>query len=182
MAVLLQLTYSKKLGLPNYSSHSCSVSITVEITDSGLAAQETAKLYRLLQSAVDNEIKEVGFIPDAATYGAENVKARANLNGNGYRPNGRHANEAGVNDCAPGRNGDQWNCTEGQQGLILRLVNEGNFDKKEVEALAQQLFNVGVKALDKLQASQLIEELLEKSGKKTNGRRPRWQNSSRARS
>ena len=29
MAVILQMTYQKKLGLPNYSSHSCSVSLTV---------------------------------------------------------------------------------------------------------------------------------------------------------
>ena len=31
MAVILQMTYMKKLGLPNYSSHSCAVSLTVEI-------------------------------------------------------------------------------------------------------------------------------------------------------
>ncbi len=41
--------------------------------------------------------------------------------------------------------------------------------------MAQQLFGVGVKELDKMQASQLIEELLEKTGKKTNGRSVRWQ-------
>ena len=40
--------------------------------------------------------------------------------------------------------------------------------------MAKQLFGVGVKALDKLQASQLIEELLEKTGRK-NGRRSPWQ-------
>ena len=41
--------------------------------------------------------------------------------------------------------------------------------------MAQQLFGIGVKELDKLQASQLIEELLEKTGRKTNGRRSSMQ-------
>jgi hypothetical protein len=47
--------------------------------------------------------------------------------------------------------------------------------------MAQQLFGIGVKELDKLQASQLIEELLEKTGKKTNGRRSPWQGRQSAR-
>jgi hypothetical protein len=34
-----------------------------------------------------------------------------------------------------------------------------------VEAMAQQLFGCGVTAMDKMQASQLIEDLLEKVGK-----------------
>jgi hypothetical protein len=65
MAVILQMTYQKKLGLPNYSSHSCSVSLTVEIPDVSVAAQESTKLYALLQTAVDNEIQAVGFMPRA---------------------------------------------------------------------------------------------------------------------
>ena len=39
MAVILQMTYMKKLGLPNFSSHSCAVSLTVEIADASVAAQ-----------------------------------------------------------------------------------------------------------------------------------------------
>lgn len=71
MAVILAMTYQKKLGLPNYSSHSCSVSLTVEIPDASVAAQESAKLYQLLQTAVDNEIQQVGYMPDATTYGMD---------------------------------------------------------------------------------------------------------------
>ena len=41
--------------------------------------------------------------------------------------------------------------------------------------MAQQLFGIGVKELDKMQASQFIEELLEKTGRKSNGRRSPWQ-------
>ena len=72
MAVILQMTYQKKLGLPNYSSHSCAVSLTVEIADASAAAQKTGELYQLLQTAVDGEIQQVGFMPDATTYGMNN--------------------------------------------------------------------------------------------------------------
>ncbi|HEV7405598.1 MAG TPA: hypothetical protein VGO11_21825 [Chthoniobacteraceae bacterium] len=88
---------------------------------------------------------------------------RASRNGasgnssNGYRNgNGYHASPAA----------DRWNCTEGQKGLILRLVHEHQLDKNDVEAMAQQLFGCGVTVMDKMQASQLIEDLLEKVGKK----------------
>ena len=47
-------------------------------------------------------------------------------------------------------------------------------------AVAQQLFGIGVKELNKMQASNLIDDLLEKTGKKTS-RRPRWQNHEGAR-
>ena len=89
--------------------------------------------------------------------------------------NGHHASQQ-----APQRsnaNQEMWNCTDGQKGLILKVVNESKMPKEEVEEMAQQLFGVGVKQLDKMQASQIIEELLEKTGKKVrrsnwNGRQP----------
>ena len=164
MAVILQMTYQKKLGLPNYSSHSCSVSLTVEIPDVSIAAQESTKLYSLLQTAVDNEIQAVGFMPDATTYGmkpGQNGDRHPAANGNGHTP-------------APIGNGDHWNCTDGQRGFILRIINESNLTKQNVEDLAQQLFGAGVTSLDKMQASQLIEELLEKTGKKAGGPQRRW--------
>ncbi len=163
MAIILSITYQKKLGLPNFSSHSCQVSLTVEIPDVSQAAEESSKLYQLLQSAVDEQIQAVGFMPDATIYGM-------NAPGSGttdrqiqpvQKVNGHHSN-------------DSWNCTDGQKGFIIRLVNDNGLDKGEVEGMAQQLFGVGVKQLDRLQASQLIEDLLEKTGKKSNGR-TRWQ-------
>ena len=184
MAVILQLTYQKKLGRPNYSSHSCSASLTVEIPDVSVAAQESSKLYALLQTAVDGEIKEVGWMPDATTYGMNNgngapSNGRQASNNNGHTSNG---NGSGTNGNGNGNhraaasasnNGDRWNCTDGQKGLILRVINENKLDKNDIEDQAQQLFGVGVMELDKMQASQLIEELLEKVGKKPAGQR-RW--------
>jgi hypothetical protein len=181
MAVILSMTYQKKLGLPNFSSHSCSVSLTVEIPDVSQAAEESSKLYQLLQAAVDQEIQQVGFMPDATVYGMNKPANgngtnghHANGNGNGNGANGHSGNRNGSNGRVASRNGDAWNCTEGQRGFILRLVNESKLNKQDVEDLAQQLFSAGVTDLDKMQASQLIEELLEKTGKKSNGR-TRWQ-------
>ena len=166
MAVILQMTYMKKLGLPNFSSHSCAVSLSVEIPDASVAAQKSAELYQLLQTAVDNEIKEVGWMPNAESYGMNRSNGHPS-NGNG---NGNGNSRAAAS--AP-NNGDRWNMTDGQRGLILRVINENNLDKNEVEGMAQQLFGIGVRELDKMQGSQLIEELLEKVGKKPSGQR-RW--------
>jgi hypothetical protein len=59
-----------------------------------------------------------------------------------------------------------------QRDLILKIVAENKLDKKEIENLAKERFNLGVKALNKLQASGLIDELLEKYGdKKSSSRR-----------
>ena len=67
---------------------------------------------------------------------------------------------------------DNWECSDKQKGLILKIVEEHHLDKKEIEALAQERFGKGVKTLNKLEASGLIEELLEKYGdSKGNGRR-----------
>ncbi len=173
MAVILQMTYMKKLGLPNYSSHSCSVSLTVEISDASQAAQESTKLYALLQTAVDGEIQQVGYMPDASTYG---MKPSQNGNGHPSNPSGQgngYPSNYDNSQQPQNRNGAAWNCTDGQKSFIQRIVNENNLNKDDVEANAQQLFGVGVKELDKMQASQLIQELLEKTGGKSNGRR-RW--------
>jgi hypothetical protein len=129
MAVILQMTYQKKLGLPNYSSHSCAVSLTVEIPDVSVAAQESTKLYSLLQTAVDNEIQQVGFMADATTCGMNN--------GNKPLSNGQPSSGNGNGNGHPSNptppNGDRWNCTDGQMGFILRIVSESSLKKQDVE-------------------------------------------------
>ena len=167
MAIVLEANYAKKLGLPNYSSHQYCVTIRTELTDLSQVAEESGRLYRLLQDAVDREIQEVGFMPDASRYGMNPATDSQPRNGNGA--NGQ------------ARNGDAWACTEGQQKLILQLVHDHRLDKADIEAMAQQLFGCGVKELNKMQASNLIDELLEKVGKKSTSRRPRWQSREGAR-
>ena len=81
-------------------------------------------------------------------------------------------------DQAPGAsnhaplNGGHWKCSEKQKGLILRLVDEHKLDKHQVEALAVERFGHGVCALGKLEASGLIDELLE-AHEPRGGARPR---------
>ena len=58
-------------------------------------------------------------------------------------------------------------CSDKQKELILKLVDQHRLDKKEVEALAREMFGLPVKTLNRLQASGLIEELLERHGKAT---------------
>ena len=65
-----------------------------------------------------------------------------------------------------------WQCSPKQQELILKLVDEHGLEKDRIDELATERFGRGVKSLDKLQASGLIEELFEMVGKK-NGRTPR---------
>ena len=61
-------------------------------------------------------------------------------------------------------------CSDKQKELILKLVEQHKLDKQEVEALAKEMFGLPVKTLNRLQASGLIEELLERHGKaKQNG-------------
>ena len=175
MAVKLSANYSKKLGLPGFSSHSFSASVEVELTDLSQVEAECQKLYQLLQQSVDHEIQQVGFVP-GEFYGIEAVgqennnghrPQHSNGNGNGYsrHGNGRHPQSNGHSRASNGNGiGERWNCTDGQRGFILRLVNEHNLDKQEVDDLARQFFGIGVRELNKMQASQLLDELLAKVG------------------
>ena len=166
MAIVLEANYAKKLGLPGYSSHQYSVSIRTELTDLSQVEQESSRLYRLLQDAVDQSIQEVGFMPDAHTYGSAN---------NGAAPpatNGRSHQHANGNGHANGSSTGAWRCSDKQRGLIEKVVREKNLDKSEVEQIAQEMFGAGVRQLDRLQASGLIDELFERynAGGRRNGK------------
>ncbi len=155
--ITLECNYSKKLGLPGYSSHQFSITLKTEIADLAQVQAESARLYKLLQEGVDTSIKETGYLP-----------ANANGRGNGQgQGSGNAQNQAGENGA--------WNCSLKQQNLIQKIVGENNLNKNEVEALAQERFGKGVKALNKLEASGLIEELLEKTGQNKGQGRGRFQ-------
>jgi hypothetical protein len=159
MAVKLIANYSKRLGLPGYSSHQFSVSVETELVTTDDVAGEARRLYELLQSNVDGQIQTTGFVPPA-DYGMDepNTPGGDRHNGNRSGPlNGR------------------WKCSDKQRDLILKLVDEHRLDKQEVEELALERFGKGVRALGKLEASGLIDELLEAHGGRngSNGQRPR---------
>lgn len=156
MAIVLEANYAKKLGLPGYSSHQYSVSIRTELTDLSQAEQESSRLYRLLQDSVDQSIQGVGFMPDAHTYGtASNSAAPSGNHGNGHHT-------ANGNGHTNGSSKGAWRCSDKQRGLIEKIVREKNIDKSAVEQIAQEMFGAGVRQLDRLQASGLIDELFER--------------------
>jgi len=149
MAIKLIGTYAKRLGLPGYSSHQFSVSIETELTDLGQVQGEATRVYNLLQDAVDREIQHVGFVPDEVYGMEENNGSKPARNGN--RPTST-------------RKDTPWKCSDKQKDLILKLVNEHDLDRQVIEELAIERFGHGVKALNKLEASGLIDELLETYG------------------
>jgi len=158
MALKLMANYSKRLGLPGYSSHQFSVTVETEISNINDAAGESARLYETLQQSVDEQIQRTGFVPDEG-YGISEQGAR-----NGHR-NGHNA-PANSNGHAP--NGDAWACSEKQQELIVKLVDEHQLDKGQVDDTSREMFGVGVRELNKLQASGLIDRILDEHG----GRKP----------
>ena len=137
--IVLEANYSKKLGLPGYSSHQYSLTVRKEVSDISQVENESRQLFATLQSNVDRDIQNTGFLPGGNGTG--------NGNGNGHRPSD-----------------ERWNCSDKQRNLILRKVEENKLDKNEVEKLAQDRFGKSVKALNKLEASGLIEELIAKTG------------------
>jgi len=111
-------------------------------------AEQSARIYQLLQTNVDEQILHTGFVPPT-TYGMEVAPASANGK---HSPNG-HA-----------QNGNHWKCSDKQKDLILKLVEEHSLDKDEVDHLARQRFGKGVRMLNKVEASGLIDELLDTYG------------------
>jgi len=148
VAIIIEANYSKKLGLPCYSSHSYSITIRSEVADLSQVERESAKLYAILQGSVDREMENPGFVPDGNRQPSSVPRTT-----NGHSTNG-----------------EAWACSDKQRDLILKIVDEHKLDKQEVETLAKEMFNTPVKVLNKMQASGLIEELLEKyAPKKSNG-------------
>ncbi len=148
MAVIFEAAYSKKLGLPNYSSHSYVVSVRVELQDINQVPEESAKLYRMLQEAVDKDIEAVGFLPDATKYG---MKESQQPNGNGNQTNGRNE-PSGI--------------SQKQLDLINSIVRDNKANKNDVENLSVELFGGGVRTLNRMQASNLIDELFDRYPRK----------------
>lgn len=156
--ITLKCDYSKKLGLPGYSSHQFSISLETEIADVTQVQSESARLYKLLQEGVDSSIQNTGYLP------GEPAKTQANghTNGNGHsNGNGQHKPE-----------NDAWACSDKQRDLILKITDEHKLDKTKIDQLAIDRFGKGVKQLNKLEASGLIDELFVQTGqtKPRNGR------------
>jgi hypothetical protein len=139
MAILIEMQYGKKLGLPEYSSHNFSVSLKAEVARLEDVPSEVERVYQILQTSVDGQIVNAGYVP------GKEPAVPARNNGNA--------------DNKP------WKCSDKQRALIVKIVDEGKLDRVEVEQLAVNRFGHGVALLNKLEASGLIDELLGKTGR-----------------
>ena len=142
--IILEANYSKKIGLPGYSSHQFSVSLKTELADVTQVQPESTRLYALLQQSVDRSLQQIGYLPTG-------TNGNGNSNGNGH-------------DKVPVAETDRWNCSDKQRDLIRKITDEHKLDKSKVEQLAQDRFGKSVKQLNKLEASGLIDELLVQTG------------------
>jgi hypothetical protein len=146
MAVFIEANYSKKLGLPNFSSHQYSVTLRTEISDLSQLEKANAELYAKLQAAVDTQILIVGVLPDG-----KDGKSQ---------PPARSQQPVRTTPSAP-----VWKCSDKQRDLILKMISEHTLDTANIDALAMERFGVGLQQLNKVQASGLIGELMETYGK-----------------
>ena len=173
MAIKLITNYSKKLGLPGYSSHQFSVSVETELTTTDDIPAESTRLYQLLQGNVDQQMQTTGFVPPG-TYGMEIPINNGGNNGQGTNGNPANGSPSGVNGAAV-LNGTttplegRWKCSDKQRDLILRIVDEHQLNKHSVEELAFARFGHGVRLLNKLEASGLINELIANHGGGSHG-------------
>ena len=156
MAIVLEANYSKKLGLPGYSSHQYSLTVRTELNDLTQVATESVRLHTTLQDSVDREIQKTGFLPESKPTTPRGNGHNGHQNGNG------HGNE------------DRWACSNPQRDLILKITDEHRLDKNKVEQLTQDRFGKGVRQLNKLEASGLIDEMLEMTRQKSSNNQRRF--------
>jgi hypothetical protein len=153
MAVKIIANYSKRLGLPGYSSHQFSVSVETELAHTDNIHSEATKLYKTLQQAVDREMQCTGFVPDAQ-YGSEEQHSTAPKTVQRLPQNGSATNRP-------------WKASDKQRDLVLKLVENTGIDIEAVENLSEEMFGFAdLPDLNKIQMSGLIDELLARYGKR----------------
>lgn len=148
--IQIEASYSKKLGLPNFSSHAFMVSVRAEVRSLRQLQSESKRLYALLQSSVDDQVKGVGFLP-TGNYGliADTPKPA----------NGSTAQSA----IRVAESGDAWRCSEKQRKFIELIAKRERFTHADLDGIAQTVCRAPVRELDKRQASKFIDELLKLS-------------------
>ena len=152
MALKLIANYSKRLGLPGYSSHQFSVSVEAELNNTSDVQAEASRLYATLQQSVDTEIQSTGFVP-GEHYGSEAQPPR-------------QTSQNGTNGGSP-----VWRCSEKQKALIGKLIADHKLERGDIESIALEMFSTTeLHSLNKLQASGLIDRLIEDHGGKSNRR------------
>jgi hypothetical protein len=185
MAVIIESSYGKTIGLPGYSSHKFCLSVKTEVADLSQVGAEAERVYQIMQTAVDAQMAQPGWMPNGgngnghASTPAPTTSAAANGHGaNGGSANGGNGNSHSANG-GNGANGNgahsvpsdrqPWNCSPKQRTLIEDLVRDNNLNLADIADLANKRFGKELGALNKLEASGLIDELLDTYGKRQQG-------------
>jgi len=160
----LNITYYKKLGLPQYSSHSASASLEVELTDVQQAPGEIIRHYTMLQTALDQQLmQQPGFVPDA-TYASGSSNNLANSS------SAHHGLPSQSEAAQPNRNTEgtssTWLCTAKQHLLIGDLARRLDLTDQQLNERAQRLACKPVHQLSKQEASDLISGMISEAGPK----------------
>ena len=137
MAIILKASYRTVLTQASSSSHQFSLSVRTKVADLTQLKSESARLYALLQSSVDNAIQNNGSVPRSRNGNREWHLPR-------IRPRQRDQNH------------QTWACGRKQKKLLLRFIADYNLDWSAIERLAQQRFSRPVRALNQPQARELI--------------------------
>ena len=154
MAVKIIANYSKRLGLPGYSSHQFSVSVERELASTDNVSTEASALYDTLQRAVDQEMQKTGFVPDTE-YGSADQTAKART----FKQTTAIAHEQ-IEE-------KPWKASDKQRDLVFKIVDNSGIEIEVVEAISDEMFGHGDLAeLNKIQMSGLIDELLSRDGKR----------------
>jgi hypothetical protein len=154
MAILLEIHYDKRLGLPGYSSHDFGVSLKTEVTDLDQIRQESERAYQILQKSVDSQIIHCGYVPEQVN--------------NSGKSNQEEKDNTSVGIDKNDNNTEKWNCTVRQKDLILNVLERNNLDPQTANELGVELHGKKMDRLTKLQVSGVITELLNRFGRKKN--------------
>ncbi len=164
MAIKLIANYSKRFGLPGYSSHQFEVSIETEISNPSDVQAVSADIYNTLQSAVDEQMQQVGFVPDEQYGRANNTPATSSSASSGSNRSNGYGHYTAQPDTPAASQEERWQCTEKQQSMILGQSRKCGMALADLDKLAQQRFGKSISALNSMEASGIIKELMERTG------------------
>lgn len=146
MPITLEANYAKILGLPNCSSHQFTLSVKTDLVSLEQLDLEASRIYQILQTAVDREIQRHGYVPEFDYSRVVSPSTGPNGSSNG----------------SPSSGNAGWLCSPKQRELILTIMEERHIDATEVESICQVQFGKPLRAISRIEASNLITTLLAK--------------------
>ena len=135
MAIKLIANYCKRLGLPGYSSHQFSVSVETELVTTDDIAGESERLYQRTPSPP--------WTSRSSTPDSSRPPTTAWIHRDPGNPPGERRPGTRLTNVANWQRGPAWKCSDKQKDLILKLVEEHQLDKADVEALASRTLRQG---------------------------------------